>query len=72
MIVNPAVLSLAAEMVLDEAIRNYRIDTLHKKIDHALEHGDRLMFDEATSKLKSLIDESSVRSDSHKYFMEMN
>ncbi|GED12789.1 hypothetical protein AM501_19700 [Aneurinibacillus migulanus] len=53
-IVNPSTLSLMAEMVLDEAIRKYRIDNLYKNIDEALEAGDEARFKELTGELKEV------------------
>jgi uncharacterized protein YpiB (UPF0302 family) len=55
-VVNPSTLSLMAEMVLDEAIRKYRIDQLYKHIDEALEAGDEVAFKSLTSELKKLLD----------------
>ncbi|MCI1692949.1 IDEAL domain-containing protein [Aneurinibacillus aneurinilyticus] len=53
-IVNPSTLSLMAEMVLDEAIRKYRIDNLYKDIDEALEAGDEARFKALTGELKEV------------------
>ncbi|MFT9847587.1 IDEAL domain-containing protein [Aneurinibacillus sp. REN35] len=54
-IVNPSTLSLMAEMVLDEAIRNYRIDTLYKHIDEALIQGDKAKFKSLSGELKKVL-----------------
>ncbi|MBN6188622.1 IDEAL domain-containing protein [Aneurinibacillus sp. BA2021] len=54
-IVNPSTLSLMAEMVLDEALRNYRIDHLYKHIDEALEQGDKAKFNSLSSELKQVL-----------------
>lgn len=49
-----ALLSLAAEMVLDEAIRRRRQAVLYEAIDRALENGDVERFLTLTSELKRL------------------
>jgi len=47
-------LGLAAEMILDEAIRKHREDHIYKEIDKALASGDRTTFRQLTEELKSL------------------
>jgi uncharacterized protein YpiB (UPF0302 family) len=47
-------LGLAAELVLDEALRKYRADTIYKAIDEALVQGDSDKFKKLTDELKSL------------------
>ncbi|OGX68472.1 MAG: IDEAL domain-containing protein [Paenibacillus sp. RIFOXYA1_FULL_44_5] len=49
-----AMLSLTAEMVLDQAIRNYREQMLYQKIDCALAKGDEASFISLTNELKLL------------------
>ncbi|MED0737347.1 IDEAL domain-containing protein [Aneurinibacillus thermoaerophilus] len=56
-LVHPSTFSLLAEMILDEAIRKYRLDTLYKHIDEALEAGDEARFKELSSELKKMLDE---------------
>ncbi len=52
---NDAVLGLAAELVLDEAIRKYKTENLYKKIDSALAKGDEASFIALTTELKLLL-----------------
>lgn len=52
--VNQAMLSLFAELVLDEAIRNFREQRLYKEIDRALAIKDESYFLELTRELKNL------------------
>jgi uncharacterized protein YpiB (UPF0302 family) len=47
-------LSLFAEMVLDESIRRYKVQYLYKEIDLALAKGDEISFLALTTELKSL------------------
>jgi uncharacterized protein YpiB (UPF0302 family) len=47
-------LSLFAEMVLDESIRKYKEQYLYKEIDLALAKGDEVTFLALTTELKSL------------------
>ncbi|GEN34251.1 MULTISPECIES: IDEAL domain-containing protein [Aneurinibacillus] len=60
-IVNPSTLSLMAEMILDEAIRKYRIENLYKHIDEALEAGDKSRFKTLTSELKEVLGTKAVK-----------
>nr|WP_245590535.1 IDEAL domain-containing protein [Aneurinibacillus terranovensis] len=48
-------LSLLAEMVLDEAITSFRIQDLYTKIDKALEAKDEEAFYRLTSELKQVV-----------------
>ncbi|AEI41366.1 IDEAL domain-containing protein [Paenibacillus mucilaginosus] len=47
-------LSLFAEMVLDEAVRSYKEKTLTQEIDQALAMGDEASFIALTTELNSL------------------
>ncbi|MCZ8512961.1 IDEAL domain-containing protein [Paenibacillus filicis] len=47
-------LGLFAEMVLDEALRKYREQTLYREIDAALAKGDEASFIALTTELNSL------------------
>lgn len=49
-----ALLSLAAEMILDEAIRKHREDALYQLIDQALAAGDEPSFQKWIKELKTL------------------
>lgn len=49
-----AMLGLTAELILDEAIRNYQRDKLQRAIDEALASGDEEQFYELTKKLQEL------------------
>ncbi|MFE5317195.1 IDEAL domain-containing protein [Paenibacillus sp. NPDC056579] len=51
---NDMMLSLFAEMVLDEAVRKYREQYLYREIDLALAKGDEVSFLALTTELKSL------------------
>jgi uncharacterized protein YpiB (UPF0302 family) len=51
---NEKMLSLFAEMVLDESIRKYKEHYLYKEIDLALAKGDEVTFLALTTELKSL------------------
>lgn len=53
-ILNPSMLSLLAEMVLDEAIYKYRMESLYKRIDEALENKDEASFNRLTTELKQI------------------
>lgn len=50
-----AMLGLFAEMVLDEAIRKHRQQTLYQEIDSALARGDEASFLALTRELKLLM-----------------
>jgi uncharacterized protein YpiB (UPF0302 family) len=60
-VVNPSTLSLMAEMILDEAIRKYRIHNLYKHIDETLEAGDEARFKVLTSELKEILDAETIK-----------
>lgn len=47
-------LSLAAEMVWDEALRRHRSERIYSEIDDALAQGDELAFRLLTDELKTL------------------
>lgn len=47
-------LGLAAELVLDEALRKYRAENIYKAIDEALVQGDSDKFRQLTDELKSI------------------
>jgi len=49
-----AMLALAAEMVLDDAVLKYRSNKLYQAIDHALASGDKDTFQRLTEELKAL------------------
>ncbi|GGD69057.1 IDEAL domain-containing protein [Paenibacillus nasutitermitis] len=49
-----AMLGLAAEMTLDEAVLKFRKDRLYQAIDEALVSGDRDTFNRLTEELKML------------------
>lgn len=49
-----AMLGLAAEMVLDEAVLKYRTESLHRAIDHALSSGDEDTFYRLVRQLNEL------------------
>jgi len=49
-----ALLSLHADMVLDEAIRSFKQKQLYEQIDLALQTGDERQFLELTAQLKAL------------------
>lgn len=51
---NDIMLSLFAEMVLDESIRKHKEQYLYKEIDLALAKGDEVTFLALTTELKSL------------------
>jgi uncharacterized protein YpiB (UPF0302 family) len=50
-----ALLSLHADMVLDESIRRFREKWLYEQIDLALQKGDERQFLELTAQLKALV-----------------
>lgn len=50
-----AMLGLAAEMTLDEAVLKFRTERLYQAIDKALASGDKDMFRRLTDELKSLL-----------------
>lgn len=47
-------LGLAAEMVLDEALRKYRTEKIYEAIDDALAHNDPETFRRLTDELKAI------------------
>jgi uncharacterized protein YpiB (UPF0302 family) len=49
-----AMLGLAAEMVLDDAVLKFRTDRLYQEIDNALASGDKDTFRRLTEELKML------------------
>ncbi|QAY66146.1 IDEAL domain-containing protein [Paenibacillus protaetiae] len=49
-----AMLSLAAEMILDDAILKYRTDKIYLAIDHALASGDEDTFYRLTKQLNEI------------------
>lgn len=54
-----ALVSLQAEMVLDYAIKNHRLDSLYKQIDEALDRGDKKMFRQLTAELNQVLEVGS-------------
>jgi uncharacterized protein YpiB (UPF0302 family) len=53
-----ALLSLHADMVLDESIRSFKEKWLYEQIDLALQRGDERQFLELTEQLKALAPKS--------------
>jgi len=53
-VVHPAVISLMAELILDESLRKFQEERLYQKIDTALENKDQTTFLKLTSELKRL------------------
>ncbi len=53
-VTNEMMLSLFAEMLLDEALRNYKEQILYKEIDQALAKGDEQSFIALTTELNAL------------------
>lgn len=51
-----ALLSLQAELVLDMAVREYRLAKLYEQIDLALDRRDKLWFAELTTELKQMME----------------
>lgn len=49
-----AMLSLAAEMIWDEALRKHRSEQIYSEIDTALANGDKVAFRLLTDELKIL------------------
>lgn len=49
-----AMLSLAAEMVWDEALRKHRSEQIYNEIDAALAQGDEEAFRQLTDELRTL------------------
>ncbi|WP_435925284.1 IDEAL domain-containing protein [Paenibacillus sp. DYY-L-2] len=49
-----AMLSLAAEMIWDEALRKHRSEQIYSEIDNALAQGDEQAFRLLTDELKTL------------------
>lgn len=49
-----AMLSLAAEMVWDEALRKHRSEQIYSEIDEALANGDKVAFQLLTDELRTL------------------
>ncbi|WCK56097.1 IDEAL domain-containing protein [Aneurinibacillus sp. Ricciae_BoGa-3] len=54
-VVNRQLLSLMAEMVLDEAITSYKVQNLYQQIDEALKMGDKESFQKLTDELKQVL-----------------
>lgn len=50
-----AVLGLVAELILDEAVRKFKTESLYKQIDSALARGDQASFLALTTELKLLL-----------------
>ncbi|MEK0314103.1 IDEAL domain-containing protein [Cohnella sp. 56] len=48
-------LGLAAELTLDDALREYKKERLYGEIDHALEQGDSATFLRLTEELKTIL-----------------
>ncbi|MFD0711175.1 IDEAL domain-containing protein [Paenibacillus sp. GCM10027626] len=55
-VANEALLGLAAEMVLDEALLKFRSEQIYQAIDQALATGDKERFQRLTEELKTLGD----------------
>lgn len=53
-VTNDMMLSLFAEMVLDEALRKYKEQILYEEIDQALADGDEQSFIALTTELNTL------------------
>jgi uncharacterized protein YpiB (UPF0302 family) len=53
--VHDAVISLLAEIFLDEALRRFKINQLYELIDEALDNGDDARFKELTTHLNQLL-----------------
>ncbi|MFK7695714.1 IDEAL domain-containing protein [Paenibacillus sp. HJGM_3] len=49
-----AMLGLFAEMILDDAVKKHKRQTLYREIDEALAHGDEAKFLDLTRELKLL------------------
>ncbi|MDF2815509.1 MAG: hypothetical protein K0Q81_1709 [Paenibacillus sp.] len=49
-----AMLGLFAEMILDDAVRKHRRQTLYREIDNALVRGDEASFLDLTHELRKL------------------
>lgn len=49
-----AMLSLAAEMVWDEALRKHRSEQIYSEIDMALANGDKVAFQLLTDELRTM------------------
>jgi uncharacterized protein YpiB (UPF0302 family) len=54
-----ALVSLQAELVLDYAIKSYRLQTLYKKIDEALDRGDQTEFRKLSAELNHILETGS-------------
>jgi uncharacterized protein YpiB (UPF0302 family) len=52
---NEALRNLLAELILDEAIREYRQKELYREIDMALAQGDEAAFLALTNELRALL-----------------
>jgi uncharacterized protein YpiB (UPF0302 family) len=50
-----AMLGLFAEMILDDAVKKHKRQTLYREIDHALARGDEASFLDLTRELKLLM-----------------
>ncbi|ALS22654.1 MULTISPECIES: IDEAL domain-containing protein [Paenibacillus] len=55
-VTNDMMLSLFAEMLLDEALRKYKEEILYEEIDQALANGDEQSFIALTTELNTLRD----------------
>jgi len=53
-----ALLGLHAEMILDAAMREYRVKRLYEEIDRALQNGDQESFLRLTGELREILQES--------------
>ncbi|KEO84245.1 ReoY family proteolytic degradation factor [Tumebacillus flagellatus] len=51
-----ALVSLQAELILDHAFKQYRLNSLYERIDQALANGDQAAFLELTSELKTVLE----------------
>jgi len=57
-LVQDQLLSLFAEMLLDQAVRRFQKKQLYAKIDESLKNQDKIAFLKLSSELKKLLDES--------------
>ncbi|MBL0388519.1 YpiB family protein [Tumebacillus sp. ITR2] len=51
-----ALVSLQAELILDHAFKQFRLNSLYERIDHALAVGDQAGFLELTTELKTVLE----------------
>jgi uncharacterized protein YpiB (UPF0302 family) len=51
-----ALVSLQAEMVLDQAIRSFQMESLYVQIDQALDSGDQAAFTNLSARLRELLE----------------